>query len=89
MHTIASYFDAFAPAPAWDELLRWPPDVFALSNLVLDHTEAYRFVVAPPAGKRWPPVPDWTSEVTHAALEWRERLKRAVDPDDVLGCGNG
>jgi alkyldihydroxyacetonephosphate synthase len=24
-----------------------------------------------------------------AALEWRERLKRAVDPDDVLGCGNG
>jgi alkyldihydroxyacetonephosphate synthase len=24
-----------------------------------------------------------------AALEWRKRLKRAVDPDDVLGCGNG
>ncbi len=24
-----------------------------------------------------------------AALDWRERLKRAVDPDDVLGCGNG
>ena len=24
-----------------------------------------------------------------AALEWRTRLKRAVDPDDVLGCGNG
>jgi alkyldihydroxyacetonephosphate synthase len=24
-----------------------------------------------------------------AALAWRERLKRAVDPDDVLGCGNG
>ena len=24
-----------------------------------------------------------------AALEWRARLKRAVDPDDVLGCGNG
>jgi len=24
-----------------------------------------------------------------AALDWRARLKRAVDPDDVLGCGNG
>ena len=24
-----------------------------------------------------------------AALEWRARLKRAIDPDDVLGCGNG
>ena len=36
--TVAGYFDAFGPTPAWDELVCWPPDVFALANLVLDHT---------------------------------------------------
>ncbi|HET7555626.1 MAG TPA: hypothetical protein VFJ75_08235, partial [Gaiellaceae bacterium] len=50
-----SYFDSFAPVPDWDDLVRWPPDVFALANLVLDHTESYRFVVAPPRRRRWPP----------------------------------
>lgn len=46
--SVWAYFSVFAPAPEWDELPRWPPDVFALANLVLDHTEGYRFVVAPP-----------------------------------------
>ena len=68
--TVASYFAAFAPAPEWHELARWPPDVFALANLVLDHTEGYRFVVAPPPGRRWPPLPDWTGEVRAAGREW-------------------
>lgn len=27
------------PAPPWEDLLRRPPDVLALCNLVLDHTE--------------------------------------------------
>jgi hypothetical protein len=69
-HSIASYFDAFAPAPAWDDLVAWPPDVFALANLVLDHTEAYRFVVAPPRGRRWPELPDWGARVSDAAVAW-------------------
>jgi hypothetical protein len=42
--TTCSYFGAFGPTPEWDELMWWPPDVFALANLILDHTEAYRFV---------------------------------------------
>jgi hypothetical protein len=70
--TVSSYFAAFAPAPDWDELVWWPPDVFALANLVLDHTEGYRFVVAPPSGRRWPPLPDWSAEVRAAAGGWRE-----------------
>jgi hypothetical protein len=69
-HSVRSYFDAFAPAPEWDDLVRWPPDVFALANLVLDHSEAYRFVVAPPAGRNWPRVPDWTAQVRSAARAW-------------------
>ena len=69
--SIASYFAAFAPAPDWGDLVAWPPDVFALANLVLDHTEAYRFVVAPPSGRVWPPVRGWSDEVREAAESWR------------------
>lgn len=70
--TVATYFGAFAPVPAWEELPRWPPDVFALTNLILDQTGSYRFVVAPPPGARgWPPTPDWTERVPEAAKRWR------------------
>ena len=79
--TAASYFGAFGPAPPWDELVRWPPDVFALANLVLDHTEGYRFVVAPPVGRSWPPLPDWGAAVAGAAQEWRDAAGR---PDTAL-----
>jgi hypothetical protein len=75
--TIASYFRSFAPALGWNQLCRWPPDVFALANLVLDQTEAYRFAVAPSTGRRWPPQPDWNDEVVAAAQGWRVA---AADP---------
>ena len=81
-----SYFDAFAPAPAWDDLARWPPDAFALANLVLDHTEAYRFVVAPPRGRSWPPFDDWAESVRHAAHEWRTSPDQP--PPLVRDCWN-
>jgi len=71
-----SYFQAFAPVPEWDEIVCWPPDVFALANLVLDHTEGYRFVVAPPRGRSWPPLRDWNDRVLAAADAWR----RGDDP---------
>lgn len=69
--TVDSYFKAFAPAPNWDEIPSWPPDVFAISNLVLDQTEAYRFAVSPHAGRSWPPTNDWNQRVQTAAKEWR------------------
>ena len=68
--SVASYFETFAPTPDWGELARWPPDIFALANLVLDHTGAYRFVVAPPAGLHWPPLPDWDGQVRRAGQAW-------------------
>ena len=70
--SMAAYFRMFSPGPAWADLLDWPPDVFAFTNLVLSHTEAYRFAVSPPRGMRWPPSPDWNQTVTAAAGEWRE-----------------
>jgi hypothetical protein len=83
--TIATYFEAFSPNPSWNDLAEWPPDVFALTNLVLDHTEAYRFAVAPPGGKHWPPVPDWEPRVRAAAAAWRETAgsRRRTPPDAV------
>ena len=38
-----------------DELLEWPPDLFAFTDVVLDRSEAYRFTVSPPEGTSWPP----------------------------------
>ena len=74
--TIESYLEAFTPAPAWDELPAWPPDVFALANLLLDHTQSYRFVVAPPPGRRWPRSPDWNRRVVEAARSWWMAVER-------------
>ena len=45
--------------------------MYALTSVVLDHTEAYRFAVAPPAPWRWPPGPDWNDHVATAGREWR------------------
>jgi hypothetical protein len=72
--TLASYFHAYGPAPEWDDIVNWPPDVFALTSLVLQHTESYRFVVAPPAGRHWPPLRDWCGEVRAAASAWRDAI---------------
>jgi hypothetical protein len=83
--SVLSYFRAFGPVPDWDELIRWPPDVFALANLVLDHTESYRFVVAPPAGRRWPPLPDWDARVRLAAHAWRiADARRGCEPPALV-----
>jgi hypothetical protein len=85
--TVAGYFDAFAPAPEWDELVWWPPDVFALCNLVLDHTEAYRFFIAPPSGTSWPPWPGWNRDVTDAARAWRDAVTQGTElPSLVRSC---
>ena len=83
--SLSSYFHAFAPVPEWDELPWWPPDVFALANLVLDHTEGYRFVVAPPPGKPWPPLEDWSGHVRAAARAWSDRASpRGCEPPPLV-----
>lgn len=69
-HTIRTYFNAFGPTPAWERLVQWPADVYCLCSLVLDQTEAYRFAVAPPPGRRWPPRTDWNAHVETSAHGW-------------------
>ena len=45
--TAASVWQAVAGTEIDDELLEWPPDVFALSDLVLQRSEAHRFALGP------------------------------------------
>ena len=52
--TLASVWLAGAGVEMSDELLDWPPDVFALTNIILERSDAFRFVLSPlvPRGPR-------------------------------------
>jgi hypothetical protein len=70
--TLASTWQALAGSPIGDELLEWPPDVFALTDVILERAEAYRFVLSPPDGVPWPSGGDasWDEAVGRAARRW-------------------
>jgi hypothetical protein len=70
--TLASTWQAAVGSPIGDELLEWPPDVFALANVILERAEAFRFVLSPPDGVLWPPGGDasWSGSVGQAARQW-------------------
>jgi hypothetical protein len=83
--TPAHTWYAAAGSPLSDELLEWPPDVFALANVILDRSEAFRFALAPREG--WPPPRylDWPAEVGEAARRWGAWVqdRRSPFPDLV------
>ncbi len=70
--TPASVWQALAGGPITDELLEWPPDLFALTDVILARSEAYRFALSPPGGGQWPPVrfADWSGAVVEAGRQW-------------------
>ena len=73
-----------------DDLLTWPPDVIALTDVILDATEAYRFVVSPPPGRQWPPpsVPTWAETAVVTGVEWAAWASdpNGPPPDLVATC---
>jgi hypothetical protein len=70
--TLASTWWAVSGVGLTGGLLGWPPDVFAVANVLLDRSEAFRFVFSPPGGMGWPPVGvcDWSDAVVDAGREW-------------------
>ena len=70
--TPASTWQAMAGSPITDELLEWPPDIFALTDVILARSEAYRFLLSPPSGVQWPPgrFADWSGAVMEAGRKW-------------------
>jgi hypothetical protein len=83
--TLASTWRAAAGCPVTDELLDWPPDVFAFANLILGRSEAFRFALSP---VDWPPrrYPGWAELVADAAVGWSAwtEHRRGKPPDFVL-----
>jgi hypothetical protein len=68
--TVASTWRAIAEGPITDELLEWPPDLFLLTNVILERSEAFRFALSPVGD--WPPgrVPNWALAVEEAGRRW-------------------
>jgi hypothetical protein len=70
--TLASTWQAVAGSPITKKLLEWPADLFALTEVILERSEVYRFVLSPLNDTEWPPtrIPDWSEAVEHAGREW-------------------
>ncbi len=70
--TPASTWHRLTRSPLSDEVLDWPADLFALTNVILKRTEAYRFVLSPPDGVEWPPsqFPSWSDAVEDVGRQW-------------------
>jgi hypothetical protein len=70
--TPASMWYALTGSPLTDEILEWPADLFALTNIILKRTEAYRFVLSPPCGTAWPPkrLASWSEAVEETSRQW-------------------
>src|SRR5215470_4083023 len=68
--TLSSTWQGVSGMPITDELLEWPPDLFAAMNVILARSEAFRFALSPVG--EWPPgrVPDWAGAVEDAGRRW-------------------
>ncbi|MFC5262758.1 hypothetical protein ACFPJ1_11645 [Kribbella qitaiheensis] len=78
----ASVWESVSGAAIGDHLLEWPPDVFALTDVVLARSEAYRFALSPKADQDWPPpdMPDWPDAVVEAGHQWSTWAETRVGP---------
>jgi hypothetical protein len=84
--TLASTWHAASGGAITDELLEWPPDVFALTNVILARSEAFRFALSPI--EQWPPegYPDWGRTVVEGGLSWGAWVEhRRGPPPELVG----
>jgi hypothetical protein len=81
--TLAHVWYSVAGVPITDELLEWPPDLFALTNVILDRSEAFRFALGP--GGDWPArrYAAWGRAVGEAGRRWSAWVenRRAAIPE--------
>jgi hypothetical protein len=70
--TVGSFWQAMSGQPLSADLLDWPPDLFALTSLMLQRSGAYRFALSLPPGRQWPPGSrsSWSTTVEAAGRAW-------------------
>jgi len=70
--TSEAVWESLTGRPISDEFLEWPADLFALTDVILERSEAYRFVFSPRNGLHWPPsrFTDWSDAVEQAGRQW-------------------
>jgi hypothetical protein len=80
--TVASAWQDVAGIPIAPQLLGWPPDVFALTDVILERSQAYRFAVAAVGNAAWPPAPSagWAASVEAAGRRWSACVGRDEAP---------
>jgi len=83
--TLSSLWAPLADVDSGDEILAWPPDVFALCDRALEASEAYRFVVSPPPGAELTAAGCGAS-AAHLAIGWWQWLDGAGSalPGEIL-----
>jgi hypothetical protein len=84
--TPASVWQAVSGMAIGDVLLEWPPDLVALTEVLLGRSEAYRFALSPPAGMAWPParIPGWPDAVVEAGRRWSAWVENQDGPLPAL-----
>ena len=77
--TPASAWHAASGGPITEQLLDWPPDAFALLNVVLARADAFRFALS---RHDWPPrrFADWGQEVEEAGRGWSAWAEERAGP---------
>jgi hypothetical protein len=79
---LESIWHAVAGSPITAEYLEWPADLFALTDLLLERSEAYRFVLSPPNNQEWPPsrFSSWSNTVEEAGRQWSMWVEDRTTP---------
>src|SRR5215475_14016681 len=80
--TLASTWQAAAGSPLTDQFHEWPADLFAVTNVILERSEAYRFALSPSSGLEWPPAcfPNWSEAVEEAGRQWSVQVEDRQGP---------
>ena len=70
--TVGVLWETMSGRPLSADLLDWPPDLFALTSVMLQRSGAYRFALSPPPGHQWPPGSrsGWSTTVETAGRAW-------------------
>jgi len=78
----ASIWQDSVDGPISDELLEWPPDLFALTEAILERSEAHRLLLHPPVGAQWPParIVGWPAAVEDAGRAWSSWVEDRSGP---------